>query len=217
MHDSQDATTLFRIFWDKRGKRELELILERHLPWIQSYVHRKLGAFPRNKADTGDIVQNALVEFIRNGPRFRLSNERQLRALLCRIVENVLCNMYDWFTAHRRAMARERPLPPDVLLNLDPPASQVDSPSQIARNHEREAWIRMSLELLDPEERRVILYRTWENHSFSEIGKRLGVSKGTARTRFLKSLNKLQETAQTMMKGGLAAVLDEDLFERDEP
>jgi len=215
MHNPKDASTLFKLYWDKRGTRELDLIITRHLPWIQSYVHRKLGAFPRNKADTGDVVQDALVEFIRNGPRFHLSNERQLRALLCRIVQNVLCNMYDWFTAHRRTMARERPLPPDFLLNLDPPSTKVESPSHIARKHEREAWIRMSLELLDSDERYVIILRTWENLSFAEIGKRLEVSKGTARTRFLNSLNKLQETAQTMMKGGLGAVLEEDDLKMD--
>lgn len=207
MCDSKEATTLFRIFWEKGGNGDLERILKRHLPWIQSYVHKKLGAFPRSKADTGDIVQDALVEFVRHGPRFRMTNERQLRALLCRIVENVLCNMYDWFTAYRRAMARERPLPPDTLLNLDPPVGEVESPSRIARKQEREAWVRMGIELLGPEERQVILLRNWEGLSFAEIGERLGVSKGTARNRFLSALDKLQETSLALRTGGIESLI----------
>jgi RNA polymerase sigma factor (sigma-70 family) len=185
----------------------LEQLLERHLSWIQTYVHRKLSDLIRRKAETGDIVQDAVVQFLRHGPRFRLSNDRQFRALLARIVENVLRDKYDWFTAHRRAIARERPLPADTVLDLDPAEGMVDSPSQIVQRHEQEAWVRLGLELLDPGERRIIVFRDWEDLSFTEIGKRTGMTKGTARRRYLDSIEQLITKVRALKSGDLNAVL----------
>ena len=88
--------------WEHGDGGDLEKILKRHLPWIQSRVHQKLGNFHRSKADTGDIVQEAMLQFLKHGPRIKLSNDHQFRALLCKIIENVVCDQYAWFTAQRR-------------------------------------------------------------------------------------------------------------------
>jgi len=47
--------------WQARSPEGLEEILERHLPWVQSHVRRRLGNFRRSKVDTGDVVQDAMV------------------------------------------------------------------------------------------------------------------------------------------------------------
>lgn len=187
---------------------DLERLLEKHLPWIQSYVHRKLSNFLRLKAETGDIVQDAVVQFIHYGPRFKLSDDRQFRALLGRIIENVLCDKYDWFTAKRRAIAKERPLPPDTVLNLDPPEGRVESPSRIVQQHEREAWIRLGLELLPPDERRIIILRDWEDRSFADIAQLLDLSKSAARRRYLDSIEDLIGKVHALQSGRLDTALD---------
>ncbi len=201
------STSQYLLAWHHGDQASLEMLLERHLPWIQSYVHRKLSKALRTKADTGDIVQDAMVQFLRYGPRFQISDDRRFRALLARIIENVLHDKYDWFTARRRAIAKERPLPPDTVLNLDPPGETVNTPSQIVIQHEREAWVRLALELLDPEQRQVILLHDWENQSFAEIGMKIKVSKGTARRRYLESIHYLIETVHALQQGKLDAVL----------
>jgi RNA polymerase sigma-70 factor (ECF subfamily) len=188
---------------------DLDELLKRHLPWIQSYVHRKLGSKWRSKADTGDIVQEAMIQFLRYGPRVKVTNDRQFRALLCRIIENVVCDQYDWFTAHRRTIARERPLPSDTVLNLDPPQGRVNTPSKIVLQQEDEAWLRLGLELLEPKNREVIILHKWENLSFSEIGKRLGIAKSVARRRYLRSIDLLIETINKLQVGQLDAVIGE--------
>ena len=94
------------------------------------------------KGETCDYVQDAIVQFLQYGPRFTISNDARFRGLLAKIVENVLCNKYHWFIARRREIARERPLPSDTVLNLDPPRHAVDSPSMAADKHEQEAWVR---------------------------------------------------------------------------
>lgn len=191
----------------------LKMILERHLSWVQAYVHRKLGNFPRHKSDTGDIVQDALVQFLKFGPRIHLTNDKQFRALLCRIISNVINNKYDWFTAKRRAYARERPLPADTVLNLDPPQTRQDTPSQIAHQLEREAWIRLGIELLDPDDREIIVLRNWDDLSFKEIGDQCEVSKSEARRKYLQALKHLIATVKALQVGQLDTLLGPDLSE----
>ena len=211
MNDCNDAESAFLPDWRGGQSEDLEVILKRHLPWIQSYVHRKMGSFSRSKAETGDIVQEAMIQFLRHGPRVRLTNDRQFRALLCRIIENVVCDQYDWFTAHRRAMAKERPLPPDTVLNLDPPKGKVDTPSQIVQQQEHEAWIRLGLELLKPKNREVIILHKWEDLSFAEIGDRLGISKSVVRKKYLRSIELLIDTVKALQSGRLEAVVGEEV------
>jgi hypothetical protein len=61
--------------------------------------------------ESGDVVQEAAVQFLNYGLRFIISDDKRFRGLLARIVENVLRDKHDWFTAQRREIARQRPLP----------------------------------------------------------------------------------------------------------
>lgn len=201
-------SSIFIQQWHDGDRQALEKVLKRHLPWIQSYVHRKISSLLRSKTETGDIVQDAVVQFLKYGPRFHLSSDRQLRALLCRIVENVLKDKYDWYTAHRRSIAKERPLPPDTVLNLDAPMRSMETPSQVVLKHEQEAWVRLALELLDPPMRHVIILREWEGLTFNVIGKRLKVSRDTARRRYMQSLFKLMKKVKALRNGALDEALD---------
>lgn len=197
--------------WQQIGDEDVAKVLERHLPWIQSFVHKKLGAFRRSKADTGDLVQEAIVQFLKHGPRIKLSNDNQFRALLCKIIENAVCDKYAWFTAQRRDMAKERPLPPDTLLNLDPPRGRQETPSRIVQRQEQEAWARLGIELLNPDEREVIILRKWKELTFQDIGDHLGLSKEGARKRYFRALNNLIETVRNLQSGEIEAAIGFDI------
>lgn len=192
-----------------QGDREaMQKLLENHLDWIAQFARRKLSPLLRTKAETGDIVQDALVQFLRHGPRFTIHNDRQLRALLARIVENVLRDKYDWFTALRRTVAKERPLPPDTVLNLAPSEGAGQTPSKIVHKSEQEAWVRLGLELLDPEDRRVLVLRDWDGLTYIEIGKQLDMSEFAARRRYLRSLGLLTKTVKHLRCGRIDAALE---------
>jgi RNA polymerase sigma-70 factor (ECF subfamily) len=203
----ENPTSQFLQDWHQGDPKGLESLLERHLPWIQSFVHKRLSDLLRRKAETGDIVQDAVVQFLRYGPRFHLSDERQFRGLLCRIVENVLRDKYDWFTAKRRSIAAERPLPADTVLNLDPPHGGVETPSQIVQQHEQEAWVRLGLELLEPESRQIIILREWEELSFTEVGRKIGTSRDTARRRYMEAIFQLMNKVRELRSGELDRAL----------
>jgi len=148
---------------------------------------------------------------LKYGPRIQLSSSAQFRVLMTRIVENVVCDEYDRITALRRKISRERPLPTDTVLNLDLPQKRVVPPHKNAQNSENEAWIRLGIELLSSDDRKVLTFRAWGDLSYSEIGAKLGLSENTARMRFNRAILRLAKKIGTLRRGGLDSVLTEDL------
>lgn len=190
------------------GDREaLNILLAKHLPFVHRQVSLLLGIQLRQKVDTGDIVQEAVIEFLRYAPQVRLSDENHFRALLCRIAENRIRDGNDWFTSKRREIARERPLPTDTSLEFDPPVDPVSTPSVVAQRHENEALLRFGLEILNSEERKVYLHRQWDNQSFPEIGKLLSISEDAARMRFKRTCIKLSKIISELRLGNLDRAL----------
>ncbi|MEW6744851.1 MAG: sigma-70 family RNA polymerase sigma factor [Planctomycetota bacterium] len=199
-HDETPTTDALRQ-WHGGAESGLESLLRRHLAWLQSHVRDRLGPALRQRAETDDFVQDAFVQFLRYGPHIQVSDDRHFRALMCRIIENALRDRHDWFKARRRAASKERPLPPSTVLVLDPPQKRADSPSQMAIKHEREAWVRLGLELIDPTEREIVISRDWDGCTFEEIAGRLGISYDAARRKYTTALDHLAETVWMLRSG----------------
>src|SRR5262245_24154474 len=102
--DASSAELLRR--WNAGDREALSVLLARVLPEVRACVHRRLGPVLRAKADTNDVVQEAVAEFLEHGPRFVVTEERSLAALLGRIALSVLADRSDFFAARRRAVSR---------------------------------------------------------------------------------------------------------------
>jgi RNA polymerase sigma-70 factor, ECF subfamily len=213
MPPGSDTAQLLRQ-WHGGDRQALEVLLAQDLPWIERRVRRRLGPLLHAKAETADFVQEAVLEVLRYTPRFVITDRGRFRALLARIVENVLRDQHDRFTAYRRALHRERPLPADSQLVLDPPVRGAPSPSQAAQREEWEAWIRLALELSAPEDRLIILLRQWDGVSFEEIGRGLGIAADAARMRYNRALARLAHQVCLLKGGKLPAALDGEEGER---
>jgi len=164
----------------------LDALLADCLPWIRTRVQQRLGPKLRRKLETGDVVQDALLRFLADGPRLRIRNSGHLRGILARIVENVLCDKADWFSAKRRALARERALSDHAALT-DDAAGPV---TQLAGEENRDR-VRLALELLEPEARRLVVLRAWDGLGFPEIAEQLEISPKVADTRYRRALARL--------------------------
>jgi RNA polymerase sigma-70 factor (ECF subfamily) len=187
--------------WHGGDTAAFELLVARHLPWLRSYVQRRIGAVLRARGQTEDYVQEAVIDALKCAPRFRIAEEDQFRALLGRIVENVLKDENDRHRALRRSLEREAPLPSDTVLDLDAPRRQVTRPSSAAERSERQAWLRLALECLDADDRKLILLREWESLSFAELGKELDTTADGARMRFNRAVLRLAEKL-AQLRGG---------------
>src|SRR5688572_1395305 len=162
----------------------LPALIERHLAFVRACVQQRLGDELRGHAETQDIVQDALVDVLRDGPRFRLADEEAFRRLLAHVVENTIRDRYRYLNRERRAAHRERALAGDSVLDLDLGVRTVTRPSQHAAASEEHEWVRLAIEFLEPHDREVLWLREWEGLTFVEIGQRLGIGEEAARKRF---------------------------------
>jgi len=189
--------------WHQGKSKGLETLLGKHIHWIREKVRKRISPKLRKMVESTDIVQEAAMEFFQYGPRICISNDRQFRALLSRIIENNLCDKHAWFTARRRAMARQRPLLSDTMLDLDAPRGTIRTPSQDAIRNEREAWIQLGMELIDPKDREIIILRQWDRLAFAEVGKAINVNADAARMRYNRAVTRLGEKVGELRRGEL--------------
>ena len=195
--------------WHGGDGQALNEVLDRDLPWIRNKVHQRLGDALRGKAETVDFVQDAMVEMLRYGPRFELANRAHFRALMAKIIENVLRGKHDWFQAQRRQIARERPLASETIVCLDPQADRIGTPSMVMDKNEREARVRLAVELLDPEDREILVLRQWQGLSFKETAEKLGLTEDAARMRFNRTLPKVARMMSQLEQGEIDALLED--------
>jgi RNA polymerase sigma factor (sigma-70 family) len=182
-------------------ERALQSLVAGNVDWVRAHVHRRLGRQLHRLEETDDVVQAAMVEVLRFGPRFVVGSEHGFRALMTRIVTNVLSDRHHWFHAGKRAVGRERQLG-DPVVELDPAAS-VTRPSEAAVRNEEAAWIALALELLEPDDRQVIRLREWDGLSFAAIAERMGTSEDGARMRFNRALPRLAQGLEALRRGEL--------------
>jgi RNA polymerase sigma-70 factor, ECF subfamily len=177
--------------------------------WIGEHVQRRLGPALRARVETQDIVQNTLLEVLRSGPRFVVADRAQMRALLVRMIENVLRHQARHDQQQRRDVRRERPLAQpagDSVLELSPPTAP--GPGTQAAAGEQRDWVRLALELLDADDRDVLVWREFDGESFATIGERLGLAEAHARVRFQRALPKLGRKLQLLQQGRLGEAMD---------
>jgi len=206
----KSETSLILEQWHEGDPTALDRILEKYLPWVLSQVRQRLTPLMRRKAESGDYAHEAIIQFLRFSPKFTLANDAQFRALLLRIVESSLHNKYDWFMAKRRELARERPLPTDTVLALDPPRDEAATPTpdNEAESREEEAWVRLGMEFLEADDREVIFLRNWSKLPFREIGERMKISTDAARMRYGRAVRRLGEKVFALRKGCLDQILE---------
>ena len=197
--------------WHAGDEAALVTLVERDLDWIEAQARRRLGPRLRRRADTQDIVQETLIEVLRYGPRFVLSDRGHLRGLLARMVENVLRAQADHHGAQKRDLAREVGLgsaaaAPDSVLELDPPAGAT-APDRAAERGELRDWVRLALELLEPGDRDLIVWRDFDEQPFAAIATRLGEGEDTVRMRHRRALPKLARILRSLQRGSITELV----------
>lgn len=197
----RDDTRILLQQWHAGDRAAIDALVARDLPWIRDYVRARVGPLLRARGETMDYVQDAVIDVLAYVPRFLTDDRRRFRALVARIVENHLRDAHDHHAAQKRAPALERELPPDSVLDLDGPRKPVTQPDSAAARSEEKAWLRLALELLEPESRQIVMMRQWHELEFAEIGRRMGLSEDAARMRFQRALPKLAKKLEALRRG----------------
>ena len=201
MQNQSSETMDLLLRWHRGDRAAIDALIARDLPWIRAQVQKRLGPGLRARAETEDFMQDAMIEALNYSPRFVSQSQTRFRNIMVRIIENVLRDKNRWHQARRRAISRERPIPDDSVIDLDNPQESVTRPGEAAQKNETELWVRLALEFLRPDDRKIILMRQWENKPFAEISAELEITVETARMRFHRALPRLGRKIMELRAG----------------
>ncbi len=192
-----DLTTAMLTRWHAGDQEALHELIDRDASWVHQQVRRRLGNELRQKLDSVDVVQDAMLEVLRYAPRFVAPDQPRFRALMVKVVENILRDRHAFFHARRRSMSRDAGAEGALAIAAD----SADSPSREAASNEETQWMRLGLELLDPDDRRAVVLRQWDELGFAEIGERMGLTENGARMKFQRAVAKLARKVSALRTG----------------
>ena len=206
--EDHDDTQALLQRWHDGDRAALLRLVDRDRAWVERRVRSRRGALLQRMEETVDGMQDLMLRAIDYAPRFRVANRAQFRALLGRMLGNLLAD---------RARCLARQPPPMTLSEADASRARVDlcasepgaAPADAAAHAEELGWLRLGLEFLPPLERRLIRARTFEELGFDDAGERVGLGADAARVRFRRALLKLAGVVQRLQQGELDAMLDE--------
>ncbi len=176
--------------------------------YLRMVVRTGLGPRLRERVELSDVVQEALVEVVRQFPQFTGQNEAALVGWLRRLVSQKLADLGRYHSRAKRA-GDGSALPLDAPWDVNNPgtdsghggggarlldmlALSQTSPSEAASRREQIVLLADALEGLPETEAEVLWLYYAENLSFESIGERLGVSRKVVSGHFARGLKGLR-------------------------
>jgi RNA polymerase sigma-70 factor (ECF subfamily) len=156
------------------------LLVVRHQDRLYTAVLRFCG----DAEDARDIVQRAFINAWRRLDSFK--GDSAFSTWMYRIAFNES-------VSHRREGGRRRP--------VQMPETGVD-PEDDRR------VVQQALELLDPEERKILILKELEDRSYDDIAAILGIPKGTVRSRLFRARESLRERLKGLLKAAEPGALE---------
>jgi RNA polymerase sigma-70 factor (ECF subfamily) len=178
--------------------------------YLRMVVRAGLGPRLRERVELSDVVQEALVEVVRQFPQFTGQNEAALVGWLRRLVGQKLADLGRYHSrAKRSGSGSDVPLdaPFEVAAGgeqagegggrlLDMLALSQTSPSEAASRRELIVLLADALaDLAEPEAEVLWLYHA-DNLSFEAIGERLGLSRKSVRGIWARGLKSLKRSLE---------------------
>jgi len=189
--DGPDTTDVVRAALAGRtthpaSDQALDRLYERCTPRLLSYIRLKLGRGLRERLESRDILQAALLKSFQHLDEFRGSDGQSLMAWLARIADREIVDRADHHHRQRRDAGRESPIDdhPELTARVRSVLSQVIL-------DERAGELEAALDSLSDAHRQIILLRKFEDLSFREIAQRLGKSEDACRMLLARAMTTL--------------------------
>lgn len=174
-------------------------LLERHRETIRRMIARRMDRGVQRRVDASDIVQDVMIEANRRLIDYLANPTMPFQLWLRHMARD---RLIDAHRRHRVAATRsvDREVPLVVPDSGD--QSQTDLGGQIADReltpaaaatwHELERRFAAAVELLDEDDRQIVLLRHFEHLSTAEAAEALGLSKPAAGMRYLRAMRRLR-------------------------
>ncbi|HUR33582.1 MAG TPA: sigma-70 family RNA polymerase sigma factor [Vicinamibacterales bacterium] len=135
-----------------------DALWRRHLPLLRRWAHGRLPRWARRFADTGDIVQEALIRTFRRLDRFEPRGNGALEAYLRQAVRNRI----------RDEIRRAQRQPAEQAVDSDH-TTLAPSPFELASESEERARYRAALIRLGEADRELVVARLELHYSYEQI------------------------------------------------
>ncbi len=176
--------------------------------YLRMVVRTGLGPKLRERVELSDVVQEALVEVVRQFPQFTGQNEAALVGWLRRLVAQKLADLGRYHSRAKRAggvsaLPLDAPWENNTATSpqsggggklLDVLALSQTSPSEAASKRELTVLLADALSDLEEAEAEVLWLYHAENLSFEAIGERLGIGRKAVRGLWARGLKGLRKT-----------------------
>jgi RNA polymerase sigma-70 factor (ECF subfamily) len=184
--------------------------------YLRMVVRTGLGPRLRERVELSDVVQEALVEVVRQFPQFTGQNEAALVGWLRRLVGQKLADLGRYHSRAKRAgeaIALPLDAAPDAAGQgragedsgrlIDVLALSQTSPSQAVSKREQLVLLADAFAGLPDQEADVLWLYYAENLSFEAVGRRLGLSRKSVRGIHARGLKHLKRTLEGPPGGSL--------------
>jgi RNA polymerase sigma-70 factor (ECF subfamily) len=206
-HRRMDTGTIELMAMAREGRAEaLGELCELYRNYLRMLARRGLGAKLRERVEVSDVVQDAMLEVVRQFPQFHGQTEASLVGWMRLLLGQKLADLGRFHGRSKRAAAGNvlsldagrdladrddgRDLPGGRL--LDALALEQDSPCEVASRREQCNRLADALAgLPEPEAEVLWLYHS-EGLSFEAIGERMGLSRKSIRGIWARGLKALR-------------------------
>lgn len=162
----------------------LDTLYERVAGRLLALIRLRLGRGLRARLESRDILQATLLKSFEHVQQFEQGDGVSLMAWLARIAENEIRDRADYYKRQRRDARLEVPL---ETAHTGIAAAMRSALTRMLFD-ERAERLEEALESLDAHYREVIVLRSYEELSFSEIGARLGRSEDACRMLYARAM-----------------------------
>lgn len=165
--------------------------LDNFLADVERRALRMAEFATRNRDDALDLVQDAMLQFVR---RYRNKPASEWKPLFYRVLEN---RILDW---HRQGKSRGRwwgrLLHGDEADTEDPmeqvAAGAASNPLHALQRARSMSRLEVALEALPPRQRQVFLLRVWEGMDVAATARAMSVGQGSVKTHLSRALARLR-------------------------
>src|SRR3954469_9699952 len=184
--------------------------------YLRMVVRTGLGPKLRERVEISEVVQEALVEFVRQFPQFTGQNEAALVGWLRRLVGQKLADLGRYHSRTKRTGAvttlpLDAPIDPGGQVRagdgggrlLDMLSLSQTSPSEVASRRELIVLLADALAALPEQEADILWLHHAEGLSFEAIGESMGLSRKSARGIWARGLKRLKRTLKGPPGGSL--------------
>jgi RNA polymerase sigma factor (sigma-70 family) len=164
----------------------IDEVCRRYGPRVAAIARRKMGGRLRGRIETADLVQESMVDIVRDAPRERFSSEAGFLRWATVVVEHTIIGEARRWGGVRRGA--DGGVGTDGRDAVDPFG---ETPSRIVRRRETSEKISEALALLSSDDRRMVIARMILGLRWADVAASLGSSVAAVQMRFSRARRRL--------------------------